>query len=149
MGASLIGVAGALLMRRRSAGIVFLVLIAFLGMWRGGHAAAVDVGDRWYGAPETSGVVTIEGELLTDPAPANFNTRLRLDVVAATVNGRRSETFFKADVFADRLLTSKIREQPADQSTDSDTETVTSCRGVTTHLQTAASPSQAEFRQRR
>ena len=103
MGASLIGVAGALLMRRRSAGIVFLVLIAFLGMWRGGHAAAVDVGDRWYGAPETSGVVTIEGELLTDPAPANFNTRLRLDVVAATVNGRRSDAFFKADVFADRL----------------------------------------------
>ena len=102
LAASIIGVSGALLAGRRL-GIALLVLIALLGMWRGGHAAAVDVGDRWFGAPETSGLVTIEGELLTDPAPANSNTRIRLDVVASTVNGRRSETFFKADVFADRL----------------------------------------------
>ena len=49
------------------------------------------------------GVVTIEGELLTDPAPASSNTRLRLDVVAATVDGKRNDAVFKVDVFADRL----------------------------------------------
>ena len=101
--ASAVAVAGALLARRR-VGIALLVLIALLGMWRGGHVAAVDASDEWRGVPESSGVVTVEGELLTDPAPSNFNTRLRLDVVAATVDGERTETFFKVDVYANRLV---------------------------------------------
>ena len=54
LAASIIGVSGALLAGRRL-GVGLLVLIALLGMWRGGHAAAVDVRDRWHGAPETSG----------------------------------------------------------------------------------------------
>ena len=102
LAASIIGIAGALLARRRL-GVGLLLLIALLGMWRGGHSAAVDIRDGWHGAPETPGVVTIEGDLLTDPAPANFNTRLRLDVVATTVGGKRNDAVFKVDVFADRL----------------------------------------------
>ena len=100
---SVVGVAGALLARRH-AGVALLVLIALLGMWRGGHAAAVDAGDEWRGVPETPGVVTVEGDLLTDPAPSSFNTRLRLDVVAATVDGKSSNAAFKVDVYADRLV---------------------------------------------
>ena len=102
LAASIIGVAGALLARRRL-GLGLLVLIALLGMWRGGHSAAVDIRDGWHGAPETPGVVTIEGDLLTDPAPANFNTRLRLDVIAVNMQGKRNDAVFKVDVFTDRL----------------------------------------------
>ena len=102
LAASIIGVSGALLAGRRL-GVGLLVLIALLGMWRGGHAAAVDIRDGWYGVPETPGVVTIEGELLTDPAPANFNTRFRLDVVAVNMDGKRNDAVFKVDAFADRL----------------------------------------------
>ena len=54
LAASIIGVSGALLARRRL-GVGLLVLIALLGMWRGGHAAAVDIRDGWHGVPETSG----------------------------------------------------------------------------------------------
>ena len=103
LGASITGMAGAVLARRH-VGLALLVFIALLGMWRGGHAAAVDASDEWRGVPESSGVVTVEGELLTDPAPSNFNTRLRLDVVAATADGERIEALFKVDVFANRLV---------------------------------------------
>ena len=101
--ASLVAVAGALLARRH-AGVALLVFIILLGMWRGGNAAAVDASDEWRGVPDSPTVVTVEGELLTDPAPSNFNTRLRLDVVAATADGQRTEAFFKVDVYADRLV---------------------------------------------
>ena len=101
--ASTVGVCGALLARRH-AGVGLLVIIALLGMWRGGHVAAVDTQGHWRGVPESPGAVTIEGELLTDPAPASSNTRLRLDVVAAISNGDRSDSAFKVDVFANRLV---------------------------------------------
>ena len=101
--ASTVGVSGALLARRR-AGVGLLVIIALLGMWRGGHVAAVDTQGHWRGVPESPGVVTVEGELLTDPAPSNFNTRLRLDVVSATSNGESSDADFKVDVYANRLV---------------------------------------------
>ena len=54
LAASIIGVAGALLARRRL-GLGLLLLIALLGMWRGGHSAAVDIRDGWHGAPANSG----------------------------------------------------------------------------------------------
>ena len=143
--ASIIGVAGALLAGRRL-GVGLLVLIALLGMWRGGHAAADDIRDGWYGVPETPGVVTIEGELLTDPAPANFNTRLRLDVVAATWTASVTTRSSKWTCSPTGLPTPPARERPADRSTDSDTETATSYRDLTNRLPEAASPSQAGFR---
>ena len=102
LAASIIGGGGALLAGRRL-GVGLLVIIVLLGMWRGGHAAAADIRDGWHGVPETPGFVTIEGELLTDPAPASFNTRLRLDIVAATEDGKRNDAVFKVDLFADRL----------------------------------------------
>ncbi len=102
LAASIAGVTGALLARRH-VGYGLLVIIALLGMWRGGHAASNDAGAGWYGAPETQGVVTVVGELLTDPAPSSFNTRLRLDVGAVIADGTRRDAFFKVDVFADRL----------------------------------------------
>ena len=101
--ASTVGVSGALLARRH-AGVGLLVIIALLGMWRGGHVAAVDTQGHWRGVPESPGAVTIEGELLTDPAPGSSNTRLRLDVVAAISNGDRSDATFNVDVFANRLV---------------------------------------------
>ena len=52
LAASIIGVSGALLAGRRL-GIGLLVLIALLGMWRGGHAAAADIRDAWHGVPES------------------------------------------------------------------------------------------------
>ena len=100
---AIMGVAAAMVARRQMA-FVLLALIVLLGMWRGAHAAAFDPNEAWHGVPETPGVVTIEGELLTDPAPSNFNTRLRLDVVAATVQGKRTEAAYKVDVYADRLV---------------------------------------------
>ncbi len=103
LAATSVGVAGALLARRH-VGVALLVIIALLGVWRGGHAAAVDAPGQWRGVPESPGVVTVEGELLTDPAPSNFNTRLRLDVAAATVDGERNNAFFKVDVYANRLV---------------------------------------------
>ena len=104
LAASVIAVAGALLARRHVGSRHCWCVIALLGMWRGGHAAAVDASGEWRGIPETPGVVTLEGELLTDPAPSNFNTRLRLDVAASTVDGQRSEAFFRVDVYANRLV---------------------------------------------
>ena len=102
LAASIVSVAGALLARRH-VGYGLLVMIALLGMWRGGHAASIDASAGWYGAPETRTVVTVEGELLADPAPSSFNTRLRLDVVAVVVDGKRKDASFKVDVFAYRL----------------------------------------------
>ncbi len=102
LAASIVGVAGALLARRH-VGYGLLVVIALLGMWRGGHAASIDANAGWYGAPETQAVVTVEGELLADPAPSSFNTRLRLDVVAVVIDGERIDASFKVDVFAYRL----------------------------------------------
>ena len=102
LAASIVGVAGALLARRH-VGVGLLVVIALLGMWRGGHAASIDTDAGWHGAPETQAVVTVVGELLADPAPSSFNTRLRLDVVAVIAEGERKDASFKLDVFADRL----------------------------------------------
>ncbi len=102
LAAAIVSVAGAMLARRH-VGYGLLVMITLLGMWRGSHAASFDTDAGWYGAPETQGVVTVAGELLADPAPSSFNTRLRLDVVAVIVDGKRNDASFKVDVFADRL----------------------------------------------
>ena len=91
----------------REGKLAFVLLGPHSSYWECGGAHTQrhsNQSEAWHGVPETPGVVTIEGELLTDPAPSNFNTRLRLDVVAATVQGKRTEAAYKVDVYADRLV---------------------------------------------
>ncbi len=103
-GASALLCAGLALRGGRSAMLFApLGLLFFAGATLGGHALTGREAMRPAGVPATMNMLAFEAVLLSDPAPALDNSRLRVLVDAVEAVGVRTPAHFEADVFASRL----------------------------------------------
>jgi competence protein ComEC len=92
-------VVGAAVFAQKHVTVGVLLILAVLGLVRASTAGAGDLEVPWGEIPRNEERVSLEGTLLSDPAPSKDRTRLRLSIESDT----SGDTDYFVDVYAERL----------------------------------------------